>query len=454
MKRSTKLLLLLGAAVLMHACDEGELVDRSEIRFELSFQSRTQNASVPELRGSSLVIRLTKSNGEEIETEINGDVSIAHEGKYKISLSLTPGNYYIHEVIIVDENDRIVYASPKANSPMGEVLNNPYHFFVVSGTDLPLAVTLLETRKHTAESFGYKSFQRPQSINVAAVIRGSGKPVSATAAIMKGETIVGEYELTAKMNQLRFNGDNTSVYTLIVSKSGYTTYKKSFTTVQVKKPLKATLEPALTILARTDNIEGDFMSFQFEIAGESGTVFIGSQAFDLGTSPPTYIELGWPTAGSHLVTITGDLDRITYFKSFYGFGMMDDIDLRHLTNLREFRFGLSHSPTVLDFSHNSNLEQLYLPSLSLEKIILPEDHMIRSIDLDGNTFTTSAFDDLISNLYENAIRNNYSAGLSFAASWYQEPEDESTIAPVSQASLEKMAVMQTYGWSFYPDILD
>jgi hypothetical protein len=454
MKQFTRCFLFAGVIAGAHACNESDVIEKTKIHFHLSLQSETPNSSVAHFSGSSVIIHLTKSDGEEIEKEISDGFNMTAGDNHPISLSLSPGNYFIDDIMVVDENDRIVYASPKSNSFMADVLNNPYNFSVVNGSDIAFPLTLLETRKYTAESFGYKSFERPQSINVAATIKGSAKPVTGTALILKGETIVGEYQLAAKTNQLRFNGDNASIYTLIVTKSGYTTYQQSFTTRQPKKPVKATLEPAFTILARTDNVEGDFMTFQLEIGGESGTVFVGSQPFDLTIDPPAYIELGWPTPGTHLVTITGELDQITYLKSFYGYGMMDDIDLRHLTNLKEFRFGLSRSPTVLDFSHNLNLQQLYLPALTLERIILPENHMIRSIDLDGNIFTSNAFDDLISNLYENAMRNNYAGGLSFAASWYQEPEDESTIAPVSQSSLEKMAVMKTYGWSFYPDILD
>jgi hypothetical protein len=137
--------------------------------------------------------------------------------------------------------------------------------------------------------------------------------------------------------------------------------------------------------------------------------------------------------------------------------MIDDIDLRHLTGLTEFHFGLSHSPEILDFTYNTKLVYANLMSLhALHTVIPPPNHAIATINLDGcPAFTTSTFDELISRLYQTAITTRERGGLSFAESWYQEYEDESTIVPVSAASREKMLIMKnTYGWGFYPNILD
>jgi hypothetical protein len=176
---------------------------------------------------------------------------------------------------------------------------------------------------------------------------------------------------------------------------------------------------------------------------------------ELAEQTGEYITLGFPSGGNHLITITGDLDKITYFKSAYGFGMMDAIDLRHLTGLKEFHFGLSHSPAVLDFTFNKSLEYANIIGLGeLHTVIPPQDHAVGTISIDGsNSFTTSSFDDLISRLYQIAVNTNEKGGLSFAESWYQ--EDESTLVPISEASREKMLIMRnTYGWGFYPNIFD
>lgn len=460
MKTLKQLLLLLVMAAIFDACNEDENAHDGKIEFLFAVESDSKTP-VPDLPdGASLVINLESGNGSIIEEQLKADFQFYPGHTQRIELSLPGANYFIRDFFIVDKNDQILYASPRKNSDAGKRTINQDFFSIKNGEILRVNLTLIEVKGHKAETFGYKSFQRQQTINLTLSIKGSGKPVTGKAAILKDGSVLAEYQLSARMNQLKFGGDNTSTYTLLVTKEGYTTYHQTFSIPQLKekgnKPIKAVLDPAFTILARADE-EQEIQSFQFSLQGESGEVYVNSQVVNLA-EVGEYITVGFvSTEVNHLITITGDLDKITSVKiAFYGYGMMDDIDLRHLTGLTEFHFGLSHSPTVLDFTHNTKLRHANLIGLYPLHTVIPPQNQLVSINLDGCTgFTTSSFDDLITRLYQSAKTIGQKGGLSFAESWYQEPEDESTMVIISEASREKMLIMKnTYGWGFYPDIFD
>lgn len=158
--------------------------------------------------------------------------------------------------------------------------------------------------------------------------------------------------------------------------------------------------------------------------------------------------------GNYVIKITGDLDKITHFDSYYGMGEFYQIDFRVLPNLQQLNVGLTASSSIINLNHNPKLERVSLAGMEdLKALVLPKSHSIRNINLDGPFgMDTHDVDGIIQNIYKNAVSKNLTGGIfTLPASWAQDENDYSMIGPPSASSIDKLRALQNvYGWSIYP----
>jgi hypothetical protein len=365
--------------------------------------------------------------------------------------------------MIVNENDEMIYAVPKSSGALANDVTQPLNLEFNYSSSAAAAIPdlrLLDVRNHKAEDFGYSSFKKPgYGINIIVNVEGSSQATSGQASIMNGNTTIGIFDLAAKKNHITIPSGLTGDHKLIVSKDGFAPETFMLTDlVQMKnKILKVELEPALTILAYV-GFESVSM-FSFDLAGPQGT----SVTIDWGDGTSEVHEMDpersfpihtYAADGNYPVTVTGDIDKITFFYSAYGQGMMDKVDFQHLTDLEEIRFALSRSPAVLDLSHNTKLKFALLAGLdNLENLYLPESHHIMDLSLAGpNLLSTEAVDAVIDNMYRNIVNNDLRNGtIGLQATWWE--EDQSMIGPPSPEAMSKLQIMKNdYDWGVYPEI--
>jgi hypothetical protein len=205
-------------------------------------------------------------------------------------------------------------------------------------------------------------------------------------------------------------------------------------------------------------------SFLFDLGGTPGyRVFIdwgdGTStefSFDANTPTPT-LEKIYDTPGRYKVTISGDIREITSFSSSYGQGVFDSINVSALRKLERFSVGLTHGPQSIDLSSNTQLTSVGLTNVyELSEIILPKKHRIQSISIAGpNQLTTAVVDQVIKNIYDNAVKTNLYFGYFNALKLFHLYGGEGygeLVGPPSATSLVMLKELRdVYNWEVLPE---
>jgi hypothetical protein len=464
MKLITHLSAPLALVVILFSCSESERLQNSQVQFSFNLIGADHQALAAIPDEGYFMISITNSIGEDVVADEKINV-VAGEQFLTVPLTLPPGNYKLTRLYFVDKNsDMIRYAVPKPNSVFGKRIGNALNFdFSTGNTEKQvLRFDLVDVSKYEPSAFGLSTFKvSKNNIKLVVYADGSKKSVSAEAFIIQGEDTVDHYLLDAKINQLAIHGDPTQPYTLSVTKTGYTSYVKQFTLVELQsnKPLVVMLEqkPAFKMLGYVDDLNFN-LEFSFEL------IFTGTITIDWGdnsrdttltfTSPTqAWLPHSYPAAGNYPITVTGDIDQITMFYSYYGQGPIDAIDFAPLVNLTEIRFGLTRSPQIIDLTHNTKLEFAALAGLDAVQILLPAEHNISTITIAGpNGLTTEAVDAVIDNIYANSVAKNITNGLfDLVAHWYEPEGATMFVGPPSAEAMAKLRILQDdYGWEISP----
>lgn len=415
---------------------------------------------------SRLVLNIQTTTGEPV-MEYQEVKFTSSKNRFSTEpLGLPYGNYVITDLMIVDNNDDILYAAPKLPGSLASSVEHPLSFNFLLSSDARLSglsLRLMDVRKYKPGDFGYASFKKPgMRINVMITAEDSGKPVAARAFLLNDMDTIARYKLTPKMNQISVPAGAKDNSRLVVTKEGYAPVRFLLSDILAsdhRKPLQVALTPAFTMLAF---IGWDGSTFEFYLGGPEGAAVSidwgdgSTGSFDLSQ----YMNIVHPyaSAGNYSIAITGNIDKITSFSSYYGYAMVDAFDFSRLSDLREFDFGLTRSPAAIDLRQNGKLESLELIGLdNLRAVYLPESHQLHYLSFTGpNKISTEAADALINNLYRNTAAKNITNGVcSLAALWYQEEGDEALAGPPSASSMASLKTMkESYGWTIFPDPFD
>jgi hypothetical protein len=419
------------------------------------------NQTVSDLPANSkLVMNVQSPTGEAVMEFAEVQFQLDGQGFLTRPLDLPFGNYAITDFMIVNENDEIIYAVPKSTATLASDVTQPLNLeFDYSSSTAPQItdLRLLDVRNHKAEDFGYASFRKPgYGLNIVLNEKGSSQATSGKASIMNGNVVIATYSLAARMNHITIPAGLSGDHSLVISKDGFAGETFTLTELLQKKSktIKVALEPALTMLAYAET----WFEYSFDLTGAQGSVVTvdwGDGTTETHESNPefnTFIHT-YPADGNYNITVTGDLDEITSFYSFYGQGPMDEVNFQHLTELVDLRFGLSRSPKVLDLTHNTKLTSVSVGNLTnLENLYLPESHHISQLWIgDNHKLSTAAVDAVIDNLYQNIVSHNTRDGwFGFEINVDDEP---GIVGPPSNEAVAKLRIMKhDYGWEIAPDL--
>jgi hypothetical protein len=442
----------------LSSCREQNVSDANENRFQFSVLSSSSQSVTPE--GTSLVINFISGDGKEVIPFENVSFQPGTTGFLTAPLDLPDNSYRVLDFILVNDAEEILYAMPREGSELAT--NSAATGIAPNGS--PATVTLLDVARHEPHQFGYQSFTNPNhALMVKVMEKGTSHDMEATATVISGDDTLAQYTLKRGVNRIALPPRSTELQTVVVSRKSYASHTINLSTIDTKsrKPVDVILEPALNILSYIDLDGIDVYSFTLYLGAVQEGAPIHIDWGD-GESETTALSSEWttlyhefPGSGNYRICITGALDQIRLFDSYYGMGMMDDVDFTHLTALEEIGFGLSRSPRVLDFTSNSKLKTLDLAGLrQLERIILPADHRITFIAFEGeNKMTTASVDAVVANLYTNIVRNSTMSGLLiWAGNWIREEDDDTILGPPSATALAQAKVMkEQYKWSLSPD---
>lgn len=448
----------------MIGCAEDAAVNTTDDPLQLNFKiSENQDLSTlpPE---TSLMISMETLSGEPVYSMESVPFSKSSDGFTTGGLNVDPGDYILTEFMLVDAQGKIIYTIPYADSPLKEAVISPLGINVNVRPNAPsrLSTEILNVQSYNPADFGLASFRTNNSFQLVVSEDGSGKPVNATAVVMHEQDTIATLTLPAKKSRVSFGGDLDKTYKLIVTKEASAPYVTEFNlrewaTTYRNKAVKVSLAPAFTMTAEA--MADPEYPFYFYIGGSDAELSInwgdGSiETVTLTDSHGEEITHAYAAAGHYPITITGDLDKIVHFYSFYDGSIFSEIQFRHLTSLKELLYGLTAGPATIDLSHNEQLETAMLPGLrDLETLILPETHGLKFLEVDGdNNLDSEDVNAIINNIYTNVSARNLREGvLGLRASWAQEETDMSMIGPPSAESLILLESLKNdYGWTVHP----
>ncbi|MBT1689637.1 hypothetical protein [Dawidia soli] len=172
---------------------------------------------------------------------------------------------------------------------------------------------------------------------------------------------------------------------------------------------------------------------------------------DLATTA-NFLTHNYAFPGVYIITVTGAVNQITDFYSFYGNGPISSINFSNTISLRDVRLGLTDGPARINLTKCPNLENVNIAGISqLATLLLPMSHHINFISISGpNALNTSDIGAITHNIYANAVANNITDGyFTYLNNWAD--LNSGPLGPPSAAATAKLTDLQdTYGWTLYP----
>jgi hypothetical protein len=456
---STRLfLILLPLAILQGCTEELDLGKPEKIQFVFNVGSQTAdggktNSTFQLPTGSALMISVVDQHGSSvldhhrIELLKLGDDYISHP------IDLAPGQYKLIDFFVVDESSEILFAVPHGGAPFATLVSHPlpYSFSVQKNGIKNIAMEVVSVSHYLPEDFGYVSFGvgtvNPIQLAVFTKKNNGLALSSASVYILAGQDTVESYSIGAKISFIPFKQDITQEFTLVVVKDGFARFSRRFVYEDLMleldaRPLEVILPPAFTMVA----FGGDF-NIQVGTSGP-GNIHVdwGDGTSNSYAVDGPFNELGhvYHPEGTYYVSITGSLEKVTSFSSFYDQGMIDRINFESLPSLTEIRFGLTRGARVVDLSHNTKLETVVIVGIrSLEILKIPADNQITSIIVEEQPLLPmSAFDDIIHSVYQSVVRHRKSGYMGL----------DVTINQLSSRSVAELTWLKdAFGWEIAPD---
>lgn len=459
--------LLIGTT--LQQCTDEESIGPEKVQFTFSLSSVSNEGGKVQWTELPQSLLLSVQNNANVPVFTLREIKLLRIGESFMTepLELTQGYYKITDFLLVDDSAKVLYATPKYGSVLAKAVVHPlpYGFNVYKNKVTNVEMEVIDVQQQLPEEFGYASFSinsvNPIQLSVFIRTGTITTLTSANAYIVHTNDTIKKSTLIAGINMISFAGNPQDEYRLIVSKSGYNPYVNDFVYAELinslnNLPLKVYLEPAtFTMLAFTDGYGGTTYAFDFAVGMTEGSIIVdwGDGTSSTGTS---HI---YAAAGTYLVTVSGDLDKITDFYSFYGQGRMDAINVSGLTEVVDFRFGLTpRTPKVIDLSNNKKLEFVMLTDLvQMERLILPVEAPMWLVDISGpNQLSVAAIDEIVNAVYQSAVLHSEQSGrFLLYANWTDASTPQAPhpmVGPPSAEALTQLrALRDTYGWSIAPN---
>lgn len=462
--------MMLMMGILLQCTDESITVSPEKVQFSCTQIGINQSGGRIESNEIPTAVLLTLTTGTGDPVFVNKKINLLQMGDFYLTqpIELLPGNYKITDFMLIKDSTTILYAVPKSGTRLAPAVNHPlpYTINVQKGRVTNVALDVIAVAQQAPEDFGYASFAihvvNPIWISVFTLTDEKETLATATAYIVKENDTLKTYSLDAKINLIAFTGNIHYTYKLIVSKSGYNPYIKTFTYEELTgnlggNPLMVRLMPAFTM----ETYVSAPREISFRLNG-SGSLYINwgdgtSTSFQTKPEESPWDELihSYTEAGTFLISITGELDKITSFTLIYETAVMDKINFQSLTELSSISFGITpRGPKVIDLRHNTKLESVSVINIAnQEDLLLPEENHIRSIAITGpNLFSTSDVDAIVNNIYANASMHNERNGTFLIQKSWIDVSDE-LVGPPTSSSIQKLKELRDlYNWLIYPEL--
>lgn len=167
-KRTLQLFLHLCVIVLLISSCEEEPTEQQEqlVQFTFSSEQPTENGRMTDLSDArAVVISIKNSSGETMLSMEKFDVYKLEGTNYvqkfvSKPVSLKPGNYDLTDFLVVDEDNNVIYVTPKEGSDNSNLVHDPLpiQFSVTANTLNEFPVQVVDATTDPVESYGYATF--------------------------------------------------------------------------------------------------------------------------------------------------------------------------------------------------------------------------------------------------------------------------------------------------------
>jgi hypothetical protein len=476
MKDLIKILGLILFLGLFQTCtiNEPEIKKAEQVTFSLTAKGenggRISGATLP--AGTTALLSIQAIAGVSVLS--NKTVTLLSFGDSYITspIELIPGDYKITDFMLVNSTGQVIYAAPKIGSPLAALVSSPLptQFSVTENNVTNVGMQVVNVKTKKPEDFGYVSFgvETVELLNVSVFIKTSTglALTTADAYIVKDDRdTLQTYSLKAEVNSLPFTEDPTATYKLVIGKSGYARYAKTFRYDSLVASIegnmiKAVLEPAFTFFMFRDVGSSLFFRMGAEVQAK---IFVdwgdGTPQQTINLTNEYELNHNALSRGKYFVSITGDIDKITSCSLYYY--NFTDFDVTNLTGLKSFDSGFIWGQTTYDFSRNVNLEYLEITwQNATRNVILPKNNKIKIIrigdipvsDSLGGPFNPESLADVIDKLYISVVASNRRDGNATFNKGDPYLSSAPFLTPLSTESLAKLrALKNNFGWTILPD---
>lgn len=160
MKKPISILVAVAALLCMWtSCTQNEETGSLQFGLEWSDDSELKSA-VADYHVTAALITITGENGEVIYDKEYLPIYQFGDAYTTRSLELPLGGYLLTEFMLVDSSGVVIWATPKAGSPLAHLVNQPLPipFFISAQQTTSLAVEVIRVRDYPPADFGYVNF--------------------------------------------------------------------------------------------------------------------------------------------------------------------------------------------------------------------------------------------------------------------------------------------------------
>ncbi|WKV13011.1 hypothetical protein [Marivirga harenae] len=458
----------LGAIFLCSCSPEKENLKGEEVgkvHFNLSLSNENGQArevlAIP--AGSYVQISIETVNGENILEDETLEILSFNGNFVSKPLQLNTGEYNLTKFLLISPDNEVLYATPISGSTKADLVKNPLplNFEVDGANSTQLKIEVINVSMLNPRDIGYISFPFTVTdfffLSVFKLSEKGSELTHAKGLIIQNEDTIKRFTVKPEINSVGISNIGDEEFSLVLIKKGFAMYSETFTIESLFDKyenglINIHLDPALTFIALPQLLYS--ANFEFSLS------YVGEITIDWGDGhTETRISTDYSENFSHnfgsnweyFVSVSGDVDKITDFYSYYGQGPIKEINLFNLPNLESFRNGFNGegmSPEILDFSHNPNLTFINISaSASLQKIILKDNNAVEFLLLSyGNQISTSSLEEIINPIYNSVIASGRMNGGISLENFPDDPEP--TVGPPSADTWQKLSVLENdFNWS-------
>ncbi|AZQ64690.1 LamG domain-containing protein [Flammeovirga pectinis] len=242
----THKLLFLLLSISIFSCEDKVEINESQIVFNFDQTASNGRSSIADDNEvpTSVLISIEDESGNEVYS-MHSLTLYSFEGELLSEpLPSLPGNYHLSEFLLLNDNQEVIYATPKEESPLAYLVTDPLtiDFTVVKDQVTKVTPEVIDTKGYNPNDLGYSTFSFNEIetfyLHTTVMVYDEDSKIfklnPSEITITDSEGHVLSDTLEARTYALRLR-DNSETYNITVSSIGYETFNQSFTLEEIKE---------------------------------------------------------------------------------------------------------------------------------------------------------------------------------------------------------------------------